>query len=275
LVLALKALPSSNNHRLILEWFRSIAQQALLATRLQVAEETYRLTEVEFYYCNDAHPDPFSHRQPITLECGRWYFHRSHGAYRGGSFKGLDLTFGDGHSFSGMLIRSIESPDGVLIDGPSLCVDHLLKQLRAKSVAELDRRIGPRTAWEVGNPLRLTGVAVNDPPTIFDSARVGLSLKKAKQHPEMPRFVMRPYRFLTEPRRISKGKLHLALALHRQGRNPAEIREITGCPRVTVERYIKAYEAGHAETDFHPYFGVELLPEQLCRLHGTWARVWG
>src|SRR5262249_54865808 len=150
-----------------------------------------------------------SHRQPITLECGRWYFHRSGDTYRGGSFKGLDLTFGDSTSFGGILFRGLASDSDVLIDGPSLCVDHLLKQTRADDVAELDRRVAGRLAWQPGNPLRVVAVEADPEMQIFHSARVGLSLKKAAEQPDMPRFVLRPYRFLTEPRRISKGKLHL------------------------------------------------------------------
>jgi hypothetical protein len=265
----LLAPPAQANDAALADWFQRIAHPILTATRLEVAGEPFRLTEVEFYYFNPAHPDPFSHRQPITLECGRWYFHRSGDSYRGGSFKGLDLTFGDGSSYSGMLIRSLASEADVLIDGPSLCVDHLLKKTKAADVAELDRRVAGRLAWEPGNPLRLVPVEASDETRIFQSARVGLSLKRATDQPNMPRFVLRPYRFLSEPRRISKGKPHLVLALHTQGFDPTAIQEITGCPRITVTRYIAAYEAGRDIRTFQPYFGVDLTPEQLCRLHGT------
>ena len=53
-----------------------------------------------------------------------------------------------------------------------------------------------------------------------------------------PRFVGRPYRFLTEPRGISKGKPHLVLALHRGGHVSAAIHQLTGVPKKTIDRYI-------------------------------------
>jgi hypothetical protein len=74
------------------DWFDEIAERLLNETRLVVAREPHRFIEIEFYYFDKDHPDPFTHRDPIQLECGRWYFHRTRGEYRSGSFKGLDLT---------------------------------------------------------------------------------------------------------------------------------------------------------------------------------------
>ena len=64
--------------------------------------------EVEVYYHAADHPDPFAHRDPAQLHVGRWYFHRTGGTYRGGSFKGLDLAFGGSAAHAGVLIRGIE-----------------------------------------------------------------------------------------------------------------------------------------------------------------------
>ena len=48
----------------------------------------------------------------------------------------------------------IETPEGKLIDGPSLTVDHLLDVTGADSVAQLDRAIGGQRrimgVWELG-----------------------------------------------------------------------------------------------------------------------------
>jgi hypothetical protein len=204
------------------------------------------------------------------------------GTYRSGSFKGLDLTFGDGEAFAGILIRGIEglpdaadvAPEG-LIDGPSLCVDHLLAVTGAADVASLDRAIANRPAWEPGIPLQLVPAAPARGQRLFRSARVGLSLKRASKSSPMPRYVMRPYRYLSEPERTAKGKMLLVLALHVQGHDAESIRELTGCPRRTVERYVADFEAGKKVTDFAPYIGVELKPPDLCKLHGTWQAVWG
>src|SRR5262249_49867264 len=129
-------------------WFAELVGQLLNRTDLLVGGEPYRFAELEAYYHGPQHPDLFAHRDPVQLENGRWYFHRTRGEYRGGSFKGLDLAFGDGKAHFGILIRTVADPEGNVIDGPSLTVDHLLVQTKAKDVATLDRMIGTREGWD-------------------------------------------------------------------------------------------------------------------------------
>ncbi len=256
-------------------WFTRIAERLLNGSRLMVRRRPYRLVEIEFYYWSKTHPDPFTHRDPIQFGIGHWYFHRSHGAYRSGSFKGLDLTFGQGASSGGVLIRGLETPDGERIDGPSLCVDYLLNRTGAATVSELDRAANKHLAWENSNPLMLEKTDTLEKRQLFRSPRVGLALKKVAAPMEAVRFVMRPYRYLTEPRRTKKGKLLLVLALHVQGVGAQEIQRLTNCPRRIVQRYIAAFECGRKEADFAPYFGMELGPAELCKLYGVWFAHWG
>lgn len=257
------------------DWFTRMAEQLLNGSRLLVGRQPYRLVEIEFYYWSKTHPDPFTHRNPIQFHIGHWYFHRTHGAYRGGSFKGLDLTFGRRDASGGILIRGLETPDGQRIDGPSLCVDHLLDATGAATVAELDRAIQKRLAWEKGNPLILEMADSLENRPLFRSPRIGLMLKKVAARTEASRFVMRPYRYLTEPRRIKKGKLHLVLALHAQGMDVEQIQRLTNSSHRAVERYIADFERGRKEADFAPYFGRDLSPAELCRLYGVWFANWG
>ena len=256
-------------------WFTRIAEQLLYGSRLMVGGQPYRLVEVEFYYWSKAHPDPFTHRDPIQFHIGHWYFHRTHGVYRGGSFKGLDLTFGDSDTSGGILIRGLETPNGALIDGPSLCVDHLLDATGAATVAELDQAINKRLAWEEENPLFLKHQETHDAQSWIRSPRVGLALRRVTSRTDSTRFLMRPYRYLSEPRRTKKGKPHMVLALHAQGKSTEDITQLTNCPQRIVERYIAEFEAGRKDADFSPYFGVYLTPAQLCRLYGVWSAHWG
>ncbi len=256
-------------------WFAALAARLLNGTDFLVSGQPYRFAELEAYYYGPGHPDPFTHRDPVQLENGRWYFHRTAGEYRGGSFKGVDLTFGDGRAMFGMLVRTIVAPDGTVIDGPSLTVDHLLAQTKAAGVATLDAVIAGRPAWDPSNPLAVREV---DPPrsaTVYATGRIGLTLKWARGKPDRPRYVMRPYRFLTEPRAIKKGKPQLVLALHRQGKTAGEIHELTGVPRKTIDRYIADYALGQAAPDFSGYFGKDLSTPDLCKLIGTWAAKYG
>ncbi len=255
-------------------WFTRIAERLLNGCRLIVGGAAHRFIEVEMYYYDTAHPDPFTHREQLQKECGRWYFHRTRGEYRGGSFKGVDVTFGDGTAFGGVLIRGIELPDGTVIDGPSLCVDHLLDSTGAADVATLDKAIANRPVWDTSSPVHVEEAAVEQRP-LYRSARVGLSLKRSPKAPEPPRFVMRLYRFLSQPRKTAKGKLHMVLALHSRGIPPEEIQQLTGCPVKTVRRYIADFEAGRQQADFGPFYGIDLGPKELARLHGTWHATHG
>ncbi len=256
------------------DWFADSADVLLNGTRLVAGGVPYRLTEIEFYYHGPEHPDRFAHRDPMQVHTGRWYFHRTGGVYRSGSFKGVDLTFGTAQAHAGILFRGLEKPDGTLVDGPSLLVDHLLDATGAATVSALDKVIAERLAWEVGNPLRLELASDLPHRELCRSARVGLTLKKANpKAPEPPRYLLRTYRFLSEPRRIAKGKLLLVLARHAQGAGAEQIQQETNCPRPTVQRYVADFEAGKQEPDLSAYYGKELGPKELCRLHGTWYRL--
>jgi hypothetical protein len=255
-------------------WFAGIADALLNRTRWVIAGRPHRITEVEFYFRGPDHDDPFTHGDPVQVHAGRWYFHKTAGVYRGGSFKGVDVTFGDGVARGGILIRGAETPDGGLIDGPSLLVDHLLDLCRQRSVSDFDRDIGERLVWDPTGPMYLAKSA-NLGKAILRSARVGLSLRRAGRGSTKPAYLTREYRFLTEPRAIAKGKPHLVMALHRAGRSAAEIREVTGVPARSVAAYLGEYEAGVAGGRFDDYFGKEIGPKDVCRLHGIADRVYG
>src|SRR5262249_14366674 len=190
--------------------------------------------------------------------------------YRGGSFKGLDLAFGDGKAHFGILIRTVVDPQGNVIDGPSLTVDHLLAQTKAKDVATLDQMIAARKVWDESAPLAIRESSSPRTANVYPSSRVGLSLKKARGKPDAPRVVARPYRFLTEPRAISKGKAHLVLTLYLGGETSERIHDITGVPRKTIDRYIKDFDAGREVPGFEGYVGKDLGTAELCKMLGTW-----
>ncbi|HKB04020.1 MAG TPA: hypothetical protein VKD90_17490 [Gemmataceae bacterium] len=266
--------PSRLSDRTAGAWFAGIADALLNRTRWVIAGHAHRMTECEFYFRGPPHDDPFTHGDPIQVHAGRWYFHKTAGNYRGGSFKGVDVTFGDGVGKGGILIRGAESADGRLIDGPSLIVDHLLASCGHRTVERFDRELGARFVWDPTAPMYLA----RDPDAakaIVSSARVGLSLRRAGPGSTKTDYLTRQYRFLTEPRRIAKGKPHMVMALHRAGRPAAEIREVTGVPARSIATYIVEYEAGVVAGRFEDYFGKEIGPKDMCRLHGIADREFG
>jgi hypothetical protein len=266
--------PRALSDRTAGDWFAGIAAALLNRARWVIAGRAHRITECEFYFRGPEHDDPFTHGDPVQVHAGRWYFHKTAGVYRGGSFKGVDVTFGDGTAKGGILIRGAETADGRRIDGPSLLVDHLLESCGHRTVDGFDRELAERLVWDRSAPMYLAESKDAGWP-VFTSARVGLSLRKAWPGSTKPAYLTREYRFFTEPRRIAKGKPHMVMALHRAGRSAAEIRETTGVPAKSIGTYIVEYEAGVAGGRFEDYFGKEIGPKDVCRLHGIADRVFG
>ncbi|MFO0796889.1 MAG: hypothetical protein U0804_05390 [Gemmataceae bacterium] len=248
-------------------WFAAVAAVLLNRAELVAGGVPLRVAEVEFYLHAADHPDPFAHAHPLQRGWGRWYFHRTGGSYRGGSFKGLDLTLGDGTATVGALLRAVVTPDGEVIDGPSRLVDRLLTLAAAPTVAALDAQLP-------GEALHFRD-APDRGAEVLSTARVGLSLKRAAAFDAMPRYVGRRYRFLTEPRRIGPGRPQLVAALHADGSSAAEIRALTGIAAGVVGRYAAAFDEGRAGRDLGRFVGANPTALDRCRLLGAWAAVYG
>lgn len=253
------------------EWFAEISDLLLNKTEFVVAGIPHRFTEIEYYYFGGEHKDPFAHCDPLQQTTAKWYFHRESGSYRGGSFKGLDISFGSEGMFGGILIRTIEDPDGNEINGCSLCVDHLLKTTGHAKVADLDGEVAERLIWDESSPIHIRHNDALTAKEIIPTARVGLTLKRMGKHPDMPAFIMRNYRYLTIPE-IKKGKVHTIIAYHKQGLSAEEIKQKTRSPQRTINGYIDAFDEGQQLEDFQSYKGQSLKSADVCRLHGTWHR---
>ncbi|MBN9523507.1 hypothetical protein J0H58_34170 [bacterium] len=254
------------------DWFAAVADALLNRAELVAAGAPLRVAEVEFYLKSVDHPDPFAHAHAVQRHWGKWYFHRSGGSYRGGSFKGLDLALGAESAAVGVLLRTAVTPDGAVIDGPSRLVDFLLRATGTATVADLDARLPD--AFDAALPIHFRP-APDRGAEVLATARVGLSLKRATAHPAMPRFVGSRYRFQTEPRCIRPGRPQLVTALHHDGASAKEIRERTGVAAGAIARYAAAFEEGRAERDLARYVGADLTPVEYCRLLGAWEAAYG
>eukprot|EP00771_Trimastix_marina_P002011 gnl/Trimastix_PCT/3120.p1 GENE.gnl/Trimastix_PCT/3120~~gnl/Trimastix_PCT/3120.p1 ORF type:complete len:433 (+),score=28.81 gnl/Trimastix_PCT/3120:57-1301(+) len=138
------------------EWFRALSRLLLNTDSqktgtyiiLSICGRPHVLREIEFYFHGPDHQDPFAHCSYYQRTPGCWYFHRSgtnqDSGFKGGSYQGVDLTFGTGASrggemeYGGILIRCIEDlHESKVIEGPSKCVDHILALYGKKSIATL------------------------------------------------------------------------------------------------------------------------------------------
>lgn len=129
--------------------FESVARY-LLNRCLLICEgqQYFRICEIEVYLTSSDHPDPYTHCtwEQLTTVAERWYWHRASpsdkSGYRGGTFKGVDLTYGqsiDGvKTYGGILLRSIfDFQNNRMIEGPCLTVNRLLQCCQVATVGEL------------------------------------------------------------------------------------------------------------------------------------------
>jgi 3-methyladenine DNA glycosylase Mpg len=182
-----------------------IAEYVLNGVNLVVGTSRCRIVEVEYY----ADPDPYIHGTPEQATAYRWYFHKSGTSFRGGTFKGLDLTFGNVIAehvhHGGVLIRSIRTPSGALIEGPCKVVDFILNHTGAGTIVQLVALCGsyPPSATQTSSILYLEETSITHLP-IFQGPRVGLSVSH-------PQYLMKPLRFTTVPTELKKGRALLIL----------------------------------------------------------------
>lgn len=251
-----------------LEVFHRVAALILNGVTWHIGGRPHRFTEIEVYYNGARHRDTFTHGDAMQRELGRWYFHRSGEEYRGGTYKGLDIAFGRDDVFAGILVRGAAAlADGALVDGPCMCVDRILAVTGRRSVRDLAESFDRSVDAADGSPLYVTVDEAPRAATICASPRIGLTLKRGVLA-ERARFLARPYRFLSEPARIKKGRLHTALGLHRDGHTAAQIAALTGMTAAQIDKYVRAYEAGKARApaDFN---GKDLSADEVCQLFGA------
>jgi 3-methyladenine DNA glycosylase Mpg len=180
-----------DTHKNIGTQFAKIAARIFSKAVLKIKSRPYKIMEIEFYYYSKEHPDIFAHREEIQLKKGYWYFHRKEGSY-----KGLDITFGDGSSYGGILLRAIESLDNsVYTEGPSKLVDEILRCHGHKKVRELLKD-------ELDLYLEIKDKAVTS-KGVYKGKRVGLKQKKDDTDDI---FINKSYRFCAELTKVKKQK---------------------------------------------------------------------
>ena len=63
--------------------FEEFSDFLLNKTILTISNTTFRFTELEFYYTNEVHFDPFTHKSDLQQQSAKWYFHTMpNGSYK-------------------------------------------------------------------------------------------------------------------------------------------------------------------------------------------------
>jgi hypothetical protein len=245
--------------------FQAIAETLMNSTILMIAGKEHRLAELEVYLKDDAHFDSFTHADEQQKVNSQWYFHKMGKGYKGGSYKGLDITFSKrGHS--GILIRALmEIATQKYIEGPSLVVDHVLALTKAEDIMALTKQ--ENFLWDCTQKSDLyikEDEKKLEHRTLFTSGRVGLVLRTDNHS----LFVLKPYRFLTYPLLCKKAKQHLALELYDSGKTKLEIVKLTGCTDKSVSGYIEAFELSKkAPKKASDYYAQKLNAEDFSKFY--------
>jgi hypothetical protein len=186
--------------------FNDIADILLNKSQLVVKDKRFRLCEIEFYYKGKDHEDTYTHCSDDQLEFGRFYFHKfKNGSYKSGTYKGMDLTFGDkkNNLYCGILIRSMMDIDtNDFIEGPCKCVNKILEIFGFDDVAGFMAEGDDRKVIDIYKKkyqLYIQDTATLNKEDIYVGPRVGLSDK-------YPDYKLKDYRYATMIKLIKKQK---------------------------------------------------------------------
>lgn len=181
--------------------FRRIACDLMNNWIINVEHAKYRITEIEFYYKNEFHNDPYVHGNQLQKEKGKWYFHGS----------GIDLTFGNEKTYGGILIRAIfDINNKKYYYGPLNCILELFSNLSSIYETKISFGLTPaeENQLEFEKPISAPRVGLN--PKIDDG------------------MVKKNYRFLIMPKQKHAEKTLIAEAMKSQEYPEDEIKNIWG-----------------------------------------------
>lgn len=253
------------------EW---LLQQAVLVIRGQ----NHRLREIEFYFTSDNHQDPFTHCHPLQSTFGTWYFHRMNattGSYKGGTFKGLDITVGNKNCAGGFLIRSIEKIEtNEIICGPSLCVDYIIQQNNSENIdlfvkTKLQENLSVFSSTQNFLTLKNGDQVKLGKKQIIFTGRIGLYFtKKSVSLEQQQKFIFKLYRAVSDTYQLNKGKSLAVVSLLENNKSVDEIKCITHSGNKVIEKYLNCFNKGRNENPSN-YLGNKWSDAELCECYGA------
>jgi len=144
---------------------------------LQINDLKIELKELEFYFFDcEKHADIYVHQNEIQKNTSNFlYVHDSWGN-RGG----LDLTFGNGQYYGGILIRGIKI-DGKYISGPAKLRNYIVSKLPKEKTINSYKGL-QEYFYSIKNNISFTEKHNSSDSTIFHSTRFGLDEEKASKY---------------------------------------------------------------------------------------------
>lgn len=273
----------SGNEKDAEQFFKDSSTWLLHDCVLIIGSKEHRIREIEMYFTSEQHQDPFTHCHPLQSTSMNWYFHRMNNSpnasYKGGSFKGLDITIGNKNKnfAGGILIRSLEEiQTKKIICGPSLCVDYILNTNSCDSVdsfvkTKLNDNLDATCNMQSYLFLKdTTGVPRKEArKKIIFTARIGLYFtKKDVSLEKQQQFIFKLYRAVSDHFQISKGKVLAIVALLEKGTSVSEIMQLTGCTHKMVSKYTCWFYDGQ-NMNPNSFIGNKWTEAQLCTCYAS------
>jgi 3-methyladenine DNA glycosylase Mpg len=186
-----------------------LAKYLLFETHLVVNGNNYRMVEIELYICTDAHKDIFTHCHREQKNMLTWYFHQMSdkvNSYKGGTFKGMDITCAIDGGYGGILIRSVmDEATKEVIEGPCKTVDKILEKTKYSSIKDLVVSGLVNDLSCVKNNLLKLEEKHYESSDLYICPRIGLSMK-GSDIDEKQKWVNNNYRFVIFKDNIKKEK---------------------------------------------------------------------
>lgn len=245
--------------------FKLFATYLLKQFKMKIGENVCSLEEVEIYYNSKDHKDDYTHKNKDQLTNAMWYFHQyPNGTYKSGTYKGLDITFGNGKDiYGGVLIRSIENTTtNEFITGPCNVVTYILKKLECEEITDLVKKMKTLEVLNEKNPFYLTIQPTQENTQIFTGPRVGLSLK-------YPTYLIKEYRYLKQPSKIPKCRTTIISSLHLGGMKKDDIVKLTNLTSSSVNKAIKEFDDAK---DMDENDVKKLKPDKINKIFGYYAK---
>ncbi len=224
----------------------------------------YRIVECEFYLYSSSHPDLFCHNNEMQLTTDQWYFHRAgtslQSKYKGGTYKGLDITFGDSDSYGGILIRAVQSLEtGQVIEGPCRCVNLILELCDKTSVGDLVSDISLNIRDQ--DLLYMKDKDDLQQVTVSSGPRVGLTFKR--KGPEANDYIHANYRFAVA-KLVKKEKWGFVVSAHLAGLSTDGL----GSTKNKCKEYVGYYTEGQQLTDLDDTAKSLKTIKDKCKCYG-------
>ena len=173
--------------------FDQIADILINHTTLSVGSTVYTIREIEFYLVNEKYNDKYTHKSPEQQLFNGLYLHKfQNGTFKSGTFKGLDLTYGNQNQWLGILIRGLMKDDKV-IDGPCLCVNDLLSNYGAVDIKTYVQQ--STEADPVQSFVTIKYNEVDLKRELIKGCRIGLSDKYPESQTEPYRYGIKGFKY--------------------------------------------------------------------------------